>query len=207
VRHGYVLPDFVQEQFPGFVPVVGGDSVYLVDPAIGGIHFFNGLGTPASSFGPEGNLAGTSVLSSLGGISGYNGTQGALTGVFLNDSVPSSGPAPATLNFSTAASRNFTSLAPALGQVFFIGNGLTDANAIQQFVAPIGATRLFLGIPDGFAFNGPPGAYEDNDGSYRVRVGVNEVPVIPLPSAGWAGLALLGTMITGRFITRRHASV
>ena len=79
VRHGYVLPDFVQEQFPGFVPVVGGDSVYLVDPAIGGIHFFNGLGTPASSFGPEGNLAGTSVLSSLGGISGYNGTQGALT--------------------------------------------------------------------------------------------------------------------------------
>jgi len=39
------------------------------------------------------------------------------------------------------------------------------------------------------AFDGPPGAYDDNDGSYRVRIGINEIPTkVPEP----ASLALLG---------------
>jgi hypothetical protein len=82
---------------------------------------------------------------------------------------------------------DFLTLAPVLGQVFYIGDGVTSGNVFQTFIAPAGATRLALGIPDGFGFVGLPGAYDDNDGSYRVRIGINQVPV-PEP----ATLALLG---------------
>lgn len=178
-RHGYVNADFVQETHPGFVSVSAGDILRVADPGVGGIDFFNGTG---NFFGPEGNVGPVSSLTSLGGISGWLGTQGALAGVFLDDSIPNAGPAPATLDFSTEVGRDFASLSPVLGQVFFIGDGLNSLNQFQEFVAPAGATRLFVGIPDGFNFNGPPGAYEDNDGSYRIRIGVNERPdVIPEP--------------------------
>ena len=201
LRHGYVSADFVVETFPPMISVVGGDVVYVVDPAVGGINFFNGYGPPF--FGPEGNTSGSSVISSLGGISGYIGTQGALAGVFLDSSVPSAGPAPATLDFSTPASRDFTTISPGLGQVFFIGDGQTSGAVAQQFIAPAGATRLFLGIPDAFGFNGGPGAYEDNDGAYRIRVGVNEVPAVPLPAASQLGVLLLAGMGVRRWLQRR----
>ena len=86
---------------------------------------------------------------------------------------------------------DFASIAPALRQVFYIGDGVTGGS-FQEFIAPAGATRLFLAIPDGFGFVGVPGAYDDNDGAYRVTIGVNRIPVVPLPAAAWLGLGLLG---------------
>lgn len=203
-RHGFVIASFLQETFPGSIAVAGGDVVRVADPADGGIDFFNGNGPPF--YGPEGNTGGVSSLLSHGGISGYHGTQGALVGVFLDNSVPSVGPAPATLNFSTPALRDFASLSPVLGQVFFIGNGVTSGNVFQEFVAPTGATRLFFGIPDGFGFNGPPGAYEDNDGAYRIRVGINQIPTsnVPLPAGAIPGLALLSLIGARRVLRRRR---
>ncbi len=187
-RHGYVLTDFQQETHPDSIPVVGGDVVYVADPAVGGVHFFNGSGTP---FGPEGNGQDGSNLGSLGGISGYKGPQGALTGVFLDDTVPVSD-APDTLDFrSFGLGRNFETLSPELGQVFYIGDGVTDDGEFQEFIAPDGTTRLYLAIPDGFSFVGAPGAYEDNDGAYRIVIGVNELPDVPVPSAAVCGTVLL----------------
>jgi hypothetical protein len=200
-RHGFDAADFVEETFPPFISVVGGDVVYVVNPAVGGINFFNGLGPPF--FGPEGNVGSGSNLNALGGISGYLGTQGALVGVFLDATSSQGDVAPATLDFSTVALRDFTSVSPVLGQVFFIGDGVTSANVAQQFIAPTGATRLFLGIPDGFAFNGPPGAYEDNDGTYRIRVGINEIPAVPVPAAAYSGLLLLAGLGVARWVRRR----
>ncbi len=203
-RHWGPTPEEIQETLPPVIAVVAGDVVKVLDPASGGISFFNGFGAPL--FGPDGNGVGGSNLSSYGGISGYRGPQGPLTGVFLGASIPISG-APATLDFSTGGlGKDFLALTPALGQVFYIGNGVTSGGLFQEFTAPAGATRLFLGIPDGFGFSGAPGAYDDNDGAYRIRVGVNETPtsIVPLPGAVWLGLVMLSGLAGTRVIRRRR---
>jgi hypothetical protein len=74
--------------------------------------------------------------------------------------------------------------------VYYIGNGLTAGGSFKEFIAPAGATRLFLGIPDGFGFNGPPGAYDDNDGAYRIAIGINQVPVPEPQTYAMLGLGL-----------------
>jgi hypothetical protein len=198
IRHGGATPEEAKEQLPSWVPVAGGDVIRALDPAIGGVNFFNGFGPPY--FGPGGNGASGSSLSSLGGISGYIGPQGPLTGVFLDNSIPD-GAAPPTLDFSPLGiGIDFPELSPLLGQVFYIGDGKTAGGEFQKFNAPGGATRLFLGIPDGFGFVGAPGAYDDNDGAYTVRIGVNSIPTVPdggslLPSFA-AAVALLGLLRT-----------
>jgi hypothetical protein len=210
LRHGNTTPEESLpspsaglESLPPIIPVLGGQVVRVLDPAIGGINYFNGFGPP--SFGPEGN-PGNSDLSGFAGISGYLAPrQGALVGVFLSDAIPNTGPPPDRINFH-ATGIEFTSLAPGLGQVFFIGDGKTSSNVFQEFLAPLGATRLAFGIPDGFAFVGVPGAYDDNDGFYQIQVGVDEVPPgVPIPAAlplFATGLGLLGLVMRRR---RRQA--
>ena len=55
---------------------------------------------------------------------------------------------PAEMDFSSAASRDFSSLSPKIKQVFFIGDGLDSNSQLQQFVVPAGATRFYLGLLD-----------------------------------------------------------
>jgi hypothetical protein len=198
IRHGGATPEEAQETLPPFISVNAGDVIRVLDPAVGGVNFFNGLGPPF--FGPGGNGLSGSNLTSLGGISGYIGPQGPLAGVFLSDAIPLAG-APATLDFSPGGlGIDFASLSPELGQIFYIGDGINDVAVLQEFIAPVGATRLFFAIPDGFGFVGGPGAYDDNDGSYRIRVGVNEIPTLPLPGA----LALLGAAAGAFALGRRR---
>ena len=190
IRHGYPTPEEAKEQHPGFIAVTGGDVIRVADPAIGGVDFFNGSG---SFFGPGGNGSAGSNLTGLAGLSGYLGPQGPLAGVFLDDDIPLAG-RPATLDFTPGGlGTDFLTLSPLLKQVFYIGDGVTSGGVFQEFIAPAGATRLFLGIPDGFGFGGAPGAYDDNDGSYRVTIGVNQIPVIPEPGS----LALLALGLAG----------
>ncbi|MDZ7637157.1 MAG: hypothetical protein U5J83_02700 [Bryobacterales bacterium] len=198
IRHGGPTPEEALEQLPPSVTVVGGDIIRVLDPADGGVNFFNGFGPPY--FGPGGNGLGGSNLNPLGGISGYIGPQGPLVGVFLDDSIPTSG-APATLDFSPSGlGIDFLTLAPLLGQIFYIGDGVTSGGVFHEFTAPVGATRLFLGIPDGFGFTGNPGAYDDNDGSYRVRLGINQIPSndIPEPATALTVLGCLALLALGR---------
>lgn len=192
IRHGSPTPEEIQETLPPVIQVAAGDVIRALDPAVGGINFFNGFGPPF--FGPSGNGSAGSNLTSLDGISGYLGPQGPLAGVFLDDSIPNGNSPPPTLNFTPGGlGTDFLSLTPLLGQVFYIGDGVTSGGEFQTFIAPTGATRLFLGIPDGFGFGGAPGAYDDNDGSYQVRIGINQIPsAVPEPSTLIAaGIAVL----------------
>ncbi len=201
IRHAGPTPEEIQETLPPILGVAPGDVIRVMDPAVGGISFFNGFGAPL--YGPGGNGVTGSDLTALDGISGYKGPQGPLVGVFLDDSIPSSGPAPATLDFTPGGlGTDFLTLSPALRQVFYIGDGVTSGDVFQEFIAPAGATRLALGIPDGFGFVGAPGAYDDNDGAYRVRVGINTLPTVPAPGA--IVLGAFGTGLAG-WLRRRRA--
>lgn len=207
LRHGGPTPEEIKESTPPGFTVQGGDVIRVLDPASGGISFFNGYG--GLIFGPEGNgVPGSSSIGSFGGISGYLGTQGALVGVFLDNNIPN-GTAPVRLDFTLGGHGiDFPILAPALAQVFFIGNGVAAGGAFQQFIAPSGATRLFLGVPDAFGFNGAPGAYDDNDGSYLIRLGINEDPrnpVTPVPEPSSLLLTLAG-LATLAYVSRRRLS-
>lgn len=171
LRHAGPTPEEALETHPDYVTVIGGSVIQATAPATGWVNYYNGYGPPG--YLPDGNPA-LSNLQPIGGISGYIGPQGPLAGVFLDDTIPDTGPAPATLNFTPAGlGIDFSTLAPALGQVFFIGDGFNSGPAAQTFIAPAGATRLFLGIPDGFGFVGQPGAYDDNDGSFVIDLDVS----------------------------------
>jgi hypothetical protein len=82
------------------------------------------------------------------GISDIIAPYDSCIGVFLDDAQPDLTPEPDYLDFSTAASRDYLTLAPLLKQVFFIGDGLTSGGEAQYVQIPAGATRLFIGTMD-----------------------------------------------------------
>ena len=59
---------------------------------------------------------------------------------------------------------DYTTLQPLLGQVFFIGDGLTSTGVTQQVTIPAGATHLVFGTVD-------YGIWHDNTGGFNVTVG------------------------------------
>lgn len=128
------------------------------------------LGNPTDTNGPDGGNFGYKVAS-FNGIAGIDApVLGYLTGVFLDSNEPTD-PPPAALNFSVIG-RNFATLSPQIGQVFFIGDGLTGTGAgkVQEFIVPTNATRLFLGLADARYYGGGPGYYHDNTGYFSVTV-------------------------------------
>lgn len=102
----------------------------------------------------------SSVMYNEHGIADANIPINALVGVFLDDSRPDATPAPANLDFSSAASRDFNTLKPGLKQIFFIGDGLTSGGNVQQFIAPKGATRLYLATWDFYEWSNNSGKRE-----------------------------------------------
>jgi Flp pilus assembly protein TadG len=97
----------------------------------------------------------------MNGMSNVRAPINSMIAVFLNDNVPTSGSAPAALDFMTTAQRDYQSIAPQLKQTFFIGDGRRDNGEVQQIIVPAGATRLFIGNMDAWQWN-------DNTGGYTV---------------------------------------
>jgi Flp pilus assembly protein TadG len=98
------------------------------------------------------------------GIANVTAPIASVIGVFLNDSQPDSTAAPASLDFSTPASRDYATLSPQLKQPFFIGDGLrADGVTLQGIVIPAGATRLYIACMD---FQ----QWSDNSGSMTTTV-------------------------------------
>lgn len=136
------------------------------------------LGDATATNGPDGgNFA--YKIASFNGIAGINApVLGYLAGVFLDSNEPAD-PSPPALDFSVIG-MNFATLSPQIGQVFFIGDGLTgtSAGSIQEFIVPTNATRLFLGVADSGYYNGEPGYFDDNTGSFSVTI--DALPFSPL---------------------------
>lgn len=153
---GGVLPPVIE------LPL--GGTRLVTFPCTGGLTDF-ALGTP--TLGPEGFVGlQTTDIESSGGISGLlmKGQVMFLAGVFITNSPPV-GPAPERLDFTD--NTKFVRLEPELGQTFFIGDG-----AGQTFVAPQGATRLYLGFVDAYVFLGQPGWYGNNRGALEATVAI-----------------------------------
>jgi hypothetical protein len=179
-------------QSGGNVSDDGGISPFLItlNPGTGRVLTFSSVtGTASFCVGgacatpsPDGPAIGGTNLTSAGSISGILApTSGFLAGVFLGPSLPAG--APPSMDFNTITT-DFLSIAPLLGHTFFIGDGRTSLNVMQQFLIPDGATRLYLGVADGFNFFGPPDFYEDNAGGYTANYSVSgAITAVPEPAS------------------------
>ena len=157
--------------------------------------FTNGAGY--GDVGPEGasnfnmNDFGTGIAPALG--VGIN----ALLGVFLSDAAPTAATQPGSLDFN--GNRSFASLTPGLNQIFYIGDGLTGtgSGSLQVFTAPTGATRLFLGVADGFG-------WYNNAGTLAVSTTFTPALAAAVPEpTSWA-LMLIGFGAVGEAMRRRQ---
>lgn len=128
-------------------------------------------------------------LAALHGISGYSvGTSGALIGVFLAyDDAQTGGNAPPSLDFTSyGLGTDFKALSPALGQVFFIGDGKASDGTVQKFNVPAQAGILLLGVSDGGDASQTPQTargYNDNGGSFNATYAFTDPGVAGPPSA------------------------
>ena len=169
----------------------GSGLVLIFTSVTGSVIVDSGSGNHVNDPDGVGSASGINV-NSFDGISGtIANTAGFLAGVFLGASEPTD-PAPLRLDF-TMIGTSFTSLSPQLDQVFFIGDGLTGdgTGSIQQFNVPTGATRLILGFADAPNYQGDPGGYGDNTGSFSATFSIVPEPSVSALLFSGAGLGVL----------------
>lgn len=149
---------------PPVWPLPDGASAVTFPKAKGRVWSIVGDNGP---FGPAGDTYIAVDIESYQGISGILNRNGGffLTGVFLTDESPSD-PAPERLDFG-GDGEEFDVLEPEIAQTFLIGDGKG-----RTYRVPPGATRLFLGLPDAFAYHGCPGWYDNNSGELTVTAEV-----------------------------------
>lgn len=172
-------------------PADAGETLRLLD--VTGTTDCDGAGSQCEPSGPDGTIEGNAEAPAFGAIVGiaYRGADSLpLLGVLLGPDLAHAPADPQNFRFAEGYER----FAPALGQPFWIGDGLagTGEGAPHEIVIPDGATRLFLG------FHAPTIA--SATGSLSVRVAVPE----PAASPAAALLALRVLRRTrARFAKRR----
>lgn len=152
--------DSAPEESPVLVTntVIVGHATYTFSASGSANH-----GAPLPFAGPDGEELASHFLGAENGMADLAAPFASLVGVFLGTHSPDQTPAPTPLDFSSATSRDYLELAPALQQPFFIGDGLTRSGDVQQVIAPVGATRLVLGVMDGYH-------WKDNEGAFAVTI-------------------------------------
>jgi hypothetical protein len=163
-----------------FAPGPGGEGGGVVPPSVElpegssvvTIPTITGKVSPMTALvgysGAGGDGKGATDITSYGGISGIVDRRNGmfLVGVFLTDEPPSTS-APERLDFTKR--ERFRTLAPEVGQTFFIGDGRG-----RTFRVPGRATRVFLGFADAYSgghfYQGHPGYYGNNGGHLCVAV-------------------------------------
>ena len=170
---------------------------------------------PLPIFDPDGDtcVSTTTDVNGLGGIAGIE-AQGRtlfLAGLFLGPDVPTLATRPPELHYGPGdLSYNALSYSPAVGQLFFIGDGRVGnlrlgigLGPVQNFVVPTDATRLFLGFADAFGFVGDPNAYDDNSGAVSATFEIAGVAAVPEPGT----IMLVATGLVGVIAVARRRRV
>ena len=158
-----------RKQSPQPVPiaVTPGDVISFDEPAQGTVRHDPNL----AFYSPDGQLDAvghnnlttndsgsyTSNYYNDNGIADMKAPINALAGVFTGDAAPNASAAPANLDFSSPASRDFSSLSPLNKQTFFIGDGTDSGGMKQTFIVPQGATKLYLATWDFYEWNNNAG--------------------------------------------------
>jgi hypothetical protein len=188
------ITDSAPAESPVFVALTVVPGEILNFSATGGVSNVPGCDpmTMSGCFPPDGGGLITHATGAENGIADVNAPLNALLGIFLDNSQPSLTAAPAALDFGTIG-LNFTTFAPGVKQVFFIGDGKTNTNVTQDFVVPAGATRLFLGTMDGFQWANNSGAFDVN---------VTTATSVPEPGS-W--LMIAGGILV--FVLRRKSTI
>ncbi|HEY1130655.1 MAG TPA: PEP-CTERM sorting domain-containing protein [Roseateles sp.] len=173
----------------------GSSTSFSFESVTGGV---NCCGNPAALSGADGYSGSTNVLP-LNGLSGiFGNTQLGLVAVFTSEADPFGQTAPASLNWN--ASTQAGTQSPLLNQVFFVGDGHAGLNKpagqLLSFVAPAGATRLYIGFADSYSFSGLPGYYSDNRGELNYTLTLS-APV-PEPASALLALAGVGLLVATR---------
>ncbi len=153
------------------IPIVAGSKLSFRQ-ATGTTTYTSGGQGSGTQFGPDGNIDRIVGQASTNGINTTYAPLNCLVGIFLDDNAPSSSAAKSTLDFTSASSRDFTTLSPQLKQVFFIGDGINSSSQLQQFVVPAGATRFYLGIMD------EKGWWWDNVGTINISTVDSTVTIV-----------------------------
>jgi hypothetical protein len=174
----YALPGIALPQVrAGFLVVPGTADPYLADPrnqtdpaadgtippsiSVTGLTSIQFSATGQTSFepgalgpNPDGSFFTTAAFGRQGGISSWDLPVDSLVGIFT--------PAPLTAPPATPSVTDFSTLSPQLGQVFFIGDGLTGTGTgtRQTFFVPAGATTLSFANIDGFGWFNDGGAFD-----------------------------------------------
>jgi hypothetical protein len=162
---------------PTVGPHGGGVAPVLIPlAALGSAPALQLRATGLISFCPSCGLYGPDGANFLSAAPAYNGISGitnfpgrSLVAVFTTETEPAN-PAPSPLDF-TVIGTNYATLAPQLQQVFFIGSGLAATVGTAQVIrVPVGATKLYLGLVDGYSYADTPDGYDDNTGSFSATV-------------------------------------
>jgi Flp pilus assembly protein TadG len=150
---------------PNGIPITAGSSMTFDGINGGATNDY----TDPNRYTADGNIGGEpAAINTVGnehGIANMKAPINSLVGLFIDNNVPGTTgeTVPPNLDFSTTASRNFTTLSPKLNQLFFIGDGRTDSGDVQEFVVPIGAKRLIIATWDDYEWN-------NNIGSFTVTI-------------------------------------
>lgn len=148
---------------------VGGQATYYP---------FDEQGSPRTS--PDGGPIATSYFGARGRIGPWGLPITALAGVFLGAGTSA---APGASGDGVSASES----SPQIGQVFFIGDGLTGTGtgARQVVHVPAGASRLYLAVVDGYEWGNNGGAYEVaiTASTLKLRLATSQVDLLDPVSA------------------------
>ncbi len=150
--------------------------------------------------GPDGGNVRRLPAKAPKGFVGHPAPLMALVGVFLgaDESAPTSKAASAAGAANLASGEDL--IAPALGEVFFVGDGRSEDGQLQRFIVPARAARLFLGVMDGKVWC-------DNAGALEVEAWVEEAIAAPQAEARGEKVDLFALLTPARDAIDGHWEV